>query len=96
MCVTLLYVQLPTMVIPRCRYYRDLIRFRNSGDPAIMLQSINPREAALIDRASGMKYDARNARTLQLQPKSLFALTSWTLLPAWLGVCLLVAECGFG
>ena len=85
----LLYLQLPTMVIPRCRYYRDLIRFRNSGDPAIMLQSINPREAALIDRASGMKYDAR---TLLLQPKSLFALTSWTLLPACLLVCLLVAE----
>lgn len=92
----LLYLHLSTMVnppLPSCRYYRDLIRFRNSGDPAIMLQSINPREAALIDRASGMKYVAR---TLLLQPKSLFALTSWALLPACLCVCLLVAECGFG
>ena len=38
-----------------CSYYRDLIRFRNTGDPALMLRSINPREASLVDRASGLR-----------------------------------------
>jgi hypothetical protein len=35
-------------------YYRDLIKFRNAGDPALMLRCINPREAALFDQASGV------------------------------------------
>eukprot|EP00941_MAST-03F_sp_MAST-3F-sp1_P000018 g18.t1 len=34
------------------KYYRDLIRFRNAGDPAEMLRSINGSEANLIDPAS--------------------------------------------
>jgi len=35
-------------------YYRDLIKFRNAGDPALMLRCINPREAALLDVAAGI------------------------------------------
>ena len=35
-------------------YYRNLIKFRNAGDPALMLRCINPREAALFDQASGV------------------------------------------
>jgi len=35
-------------------FYRDLIRFREMGDPREMLKSINPREASLLDRASGV------------------------------------------
>uniref|UniRef100_A0A7S0HKK1 Uncharacterized protein n=1 Tax=Hanusia phi TaxID=3032 RepID=A0A7S0HKK1_9CRYP len=35
-------------------YYRSLINFRNRGDPSLLLKSINPSEAALVqDRASG-------------------------------------------
>jgi len=36
------------------QYYRDLIRFRNAGNPALMLRSINPREASLFDEAAGI------------------------------------------
>jgi len=36
------------------RYYRDLIRFRERGDPKVMLRSINPREAHLAEAASGI------------------------------------------
>jgi hypothetical protein len=36
------------------QYYRDLIKFRNAGDPALMLRSINPREASLFDQAAGI------------------------------------------
>ncbi|OQS05530.1 hypothetical protein THRCLA_02345 [Thraustotheca clavata] len=35
------------------RYYRDLIHFRNSGDPMLMLKAINPSEAHLLDAATG-------------------------------------------
>lgn len=35
-------------------FYRDLIRFRELGDPKEMLRSINPREAQLLDKASGV------------------------------------------
>ncbi|TMW58336.1 hypothetical protein Poli38472_011924 [Pythium oligandrum] len=35
------------------RYYRDLITFRNTGDPAMMLRAINPSEAGLLDAAMG-------------------------------------------
>jgi hypothetical protein len=35
------------------RYYRDLIQFRLTGDPAALLRTINPREAALFDKATG-------------------------------------------
>ena len=31
------------------RFYRDLIRYREQGDPKILLRFINPREASLID-----------------------------------------------
>jgi hypothetical protein len=36
------------------QYYRDLIKFRNAGNPALMLRSINPREASLFDEAAGI------------------------------------------
>ena len=35
-------------------YYRDLIRFRNVGDPALLLKCINPKEASLIEPAAGI------------------------------------------
>ena len=36
------------------KYYKDLINFRNEGDPKEMLKSINPAETALFDAASGI------------------------------------------
>jgi len=36
------------------QYYRDLIQFRERGDPKEILRSINPREAQLMDAAAGM------------------------------------------
>uniref|UniRef100_A0A7S0RDM8 Uncharacterized protein n=1 Tax=Chlamydomonas leiostraca TaxID=1034604 RepID=A0A7S0RDM8_9CHLO len=35
-------------------FYRDLIQFRERGDPRLMLRAINPREAALADAAAGI------------------------------------------
>ena len=36
------------------QYYRNLVNFRNRGDPGLLLRCINPTEAALVqDRASG-------------------------------------------
>jgi hypothetical protein len=35
------------------RYYVDLIKFREQGSPAQLLRSINPREAGLLDAATG-------------------------------------------
>ena len=35
------------------KYYKDLINFKNQGDPAVMLRCVNPKEAALLDAASG-------------------------------------------
>ncbi|OQR93885.1 hypothetical protein ACHHYP_02107 [Achlya hypogyna] len=34
------------------RYYRDLVNFRNTGDPMLMLKAINPSEAHLLDAAT--------------------------------------------
>eukprot|EP00741_Cyanophora_paradoxa_P003889 tig00000737_g3783.t1 len=36
------------------KYYRDLIYFRERGNPRQMLKSINPREASLLDAAAGV------------------------------------------
>lgn len=36
------------------RYYRDLIKFRERGDPGLMLKCINPAEASLVDAAAGV------------------------------------------
>jgi len=36
------------------RYYRDLIKFRERGDPQLMLKCINPGEAELVDAAAGI------------------------------------------
>ncbi|KAG6617636.1 IQ motif, EF-hand binding site [Phytophthora cinnamomi] len=35
------------------RYYRDLLSFRSTGDPARMLRAINPSEASLLDASMG-------------------------------------------
>jgi len=49
------------------RYYRDLINFRQKGDPAVMLRCINPTEAKLIDAAAGMHVKFRLAGVSRLQ-----------------------------
>mmetsp|Transcript_1404 Transcript_1404/g.4775 ORF Transcript_1404/g.4775 Transcript_1404/m.4775 type:complete len:333 (-) Transcript_1404:1160-2158(-) len=36
------------------RYYRELVKFRERGDPRILLRSINPIEADLADAACGV------------------------------------------
>ena len=36
------------------QYYRELIQFRLTGDPAALLRTINPREASLFDKATGI------------------------------------------
>ncbi|KAJ3214895.1 hypothetical protein HDU67_001097 [Dinochytrium kinnereticum] len=36
------------------RFYRELIRFREKGDPRKLLKFVNPKEAQLIDGASGI------------------------------------------
>jgi len=43
------------------QYYRDLISFRQKGDPAVMLRCINPTEAKLIDAAAGIHVKFRLA-----------------------------------
>ncbi|XP_032228131.1 protein MFI [Nematostella vectensis] len=43
------------------RYYRDLISFRNRGDPSLMLRCINPREAALLEAGAGVHIKFRLA-----------------------------------
>ncbi|PAA92492.1 hypothetical protein BOX15_Mlig026939g2, partial [Macrostomum lignano] len=43
------------------RYYRDLINFKQKGDPALMLKSINPMEAKMLDAASGVHVKFRLA-----------------------------------
>ncbi|KAF0752938.1 hypothetical protein AaE_005863, partial [Aphanomyces astaci] len=40
------------------RYYRDLINFRNSGDPMVMLRAINPSEASLLDASTNAQVRA--------------------------------------
>ncbi|KAK3096865.1 hypothetical protein FSP39_004143, partial [Pinctada imbricata] len=59
------------VVIQRCwrrhidiqvyRYYRDLINFKTRGNPTLMLRCINPREAKLLDAASGVHIKFRLA-----------------------------------
>ncbi|XP_056417637.1 protein MFI isoform X2 [Hyla sarda] len=36
------------------KYYKNLISFKGQGDPRLLLKSINPREAGLIDVAAGV------------------------------------------
>ncbi|XP_064628856.1 protein MFI-like isoform X2 [Lineus longissimus] len=43
------------------KYYRDLINFKQRGDPALMLRCINPNEARLLDAASGIHVKFRLA-----------------------------------
>ena len=43
------------------RYYRDLINFKQKGDPALMLKCINPAEATFLDSAAGIHIKYRLA-----------------------------------
>ncbi|ELU12370.1 hypothetical protein CAPTEDRAFT_228976 [Capitella teleta] len=43
------------------KYYRDLINFRQRGDPSLMLRCINPNEAKLMDAAMGIHIKFRLA-----------------------------------
>lgn len=43
------------------KYYRDLINFKQKGDPALMLRCINPNEAKLLDAATGVHIKFRLA-----------------------------------
>lgn len=45
-------------------YYRDLIQFKERGDPRELLKSINPREAQLADAAAGIHLRFRLGGTL--------------------------------
>ncbi|KAM9436526.1 protein MFI [Clarias gariepinus] len=36
------------------KYFKNLITFRNQGDPSLLLKFVNPREADLLDAASGV------------------------------------------
>ena len=49
------------------RYYKDLVIFHNSGDPALIMKYINPNEAKLIDSASGIHIKFRLAGVLDLR-----------------------------
>ncbi|XP_031553124.1 uncharacterized protein C11orf65 homolog [Actinia tenebrosa] len=42
-------------------YYKDLINFKNRGDPKLMLRCINPREADLLDAGAGVHVKFRLA-----------------------------------
>jgi len=46
------------------KYYRDLINFRLAGDPAVLLRTINPQEAAIFDAAMGIHIRFRLGRGL--------------------------------
>jgi len=46
------------------QYYRDLVQFRERGDPKEMLRAINPREAQLADAASGIHVRFRLGGTM--------------------------------
>eukprot|EP00937_MAST-01D_sp_MAST-1D-sp2_P003462 g3462.t1 len=37
------------------RYFRDLLRFRNAGEPRQLLRAINPNEAGMLDAAAGVR-----------------------------------------
>ena len=43
------------------KYYRDLINFKQKGDPALMLKCINPNEAQYFDPAAGIHIKFRLA-----------------------------------
>lgn len=34
------------------KYYKDFINFKEKGDPSMLIKSINPQEAILLDAAS--------------------------------------------
>ncbi|XP_026793880.2 protein MFI [Pangasianodon hypophthalmus] len=36
------------------KYFKNLVNFRNQGDPRLLLKYVNPREADILDAASGV------------------------------------------
>lgn len=46
------------------RFYRDLINFREKADPLSVLKTINPQEAAMVDRSFGIHVRFRLGGTL--------------------------------
>ncbi|XP_070960451.1 protein MFI-like isoform X1 [Oncorhynchus clarkii lewisi] len=36
------------------QYFKNLVRFRNQGDPRLLLKNVNPREANIMDAAAGV------------------------------------------
>nr|XP_023992579.1 uncharacterized protein C11orf65 homolog [Salvelinus alpinus] len=36
------------------QYFKNLVRFRNQGDPRLLLKNVNPREANILDAAAGV------------------------------------------
>ncbi|KAI9330475.1 hypothetical protein DFJ73DRAFT_765345 [Zopfochytrium polystomum] len=57
------------------RFYRDLIRFRERGDPGKLLKFVNPNEAKLIDSASGIHVRFRLGGVIGSQQLSILPLT---------------------
>ena len=51
------------------KFYRDLINFRLTGDPRLLLKTINPAEACLFDAAT--KIHIRCARTASAQENAM-------------------------
>ena len=47
------------------KYYRDLINFKQKGDPALMLKCINPNEAQYFDPAAGIHIKFRLAGVIK-------------------------------
>ena len=56
--ITLIYIFQDVQVF---RYYRDLVNFKQRGNPKMMLRCINPNEAKLLDAAVGVHIKFRLA-----------------------------------
>ena len=68
------------------RYYKDLINFKEKGDPAQLLKSVNPGEASLLDGATkshirfrlGGDVRSNDSNDLEIPPADLLQdLRSW-------------------
>ena len=59
------------LLIQVYKYYRDLINFKTQGDPMVMLKCVNPKEAALLDAASGTHVKFRLAGVSTLKHTSM-------------------------
>ena len=59
-------------------YYRDLINFKQRGDPMMMLRCINPNEARMLDAASGIHIKFRLAG-VSTYTKNMVTEPGWNL-----------------